>query len=232
MTTSVILAAVQTIREADAADVPPYVRTALASRLNTTAHLERLASVLPYLPTEAPVPTTLSPYEVYGAAGLCYTLPAEGWRETIATLRARHPAAPLATFRDGSTSVHPASIPAKGGTVVPCADFVIKVDAVADYTPTITIAWWTEPAPGVRIGIEVRTDGYHPLLSRVRYSRDNAPKSDRVRQHPEDRKWSASWTWGSGSTVIKWWTSPGQRSPMSWTWPVGTEIDHAIGEDK
>lgn len=187
-----------------------------------------------------PQPTTLTPHTCYSVAGLDYQLPREDWRAVLTALRERHPAIPLAVVKDGSTSIRPIPTePDERTKVEPCADFVIRSEATADYPHTIRIEWYTEPAPGVVLRIDVNAgamtgaDTWHPLCSRVRYTLDNAPRSERAaRQHPEDRRWSASWTWGAGSRSIKWWTSPGNRAPMTWTWLPGVTLDHAIGEDK
>ena len=227
--------AAEAMADADAAlkrAAPPYVVRALTYKTATPKDRARLASVLPYLPGPGDFePVTLSPHTTTGAAFLEYEIPAEhpDWIACVAGLRARHPAIPVGIRRNGSTSIGPVT---GNGNEEERADFTLTTDAPSgDYPHNLTVTWWTSPAPGVVLEIRVDAKPW-AARRRVMYHLDNAPKSERTRQHPEDRKWSVSWTWGTGSASIKWWTSPGNKPRMTWTWPVGTDIGHAIGEDK
>jgi hypothetical protein len=104
---------------------------------------------------------------------------------------------------------------------------LIEADAATgDYPHTLTVRWWWLAAEGVTV--EVRcTLTHHSATSLVRYTLDNPPRNH-GRQHPEDRRWAVSWTLGSGSASIKWWTSPGNKPRMTWTWPPGTSLNHAV----
>lgn len=246
--TTTLETAINTIREARAAiadataalaDAPAYIGRAITYSGTRPADLARIEQAIPFCPTVEPLPESLTPHTCYSTAGLTYALPRDGWRERLAGLRARHPAIPLAIVKDGSTAIRPAARPApERASVEHVADYAIAVRPVADYPVVVVIEWYTEPAPGVVLRIHAEAgamsgpDAWHPLCARVRYTLDNPPRSERTRQHPEDRRWSCAWTWGPGSRSIRWWSSPGERSPMTWTWPAGTTLEHAIGEDK
>ena len=239
-----ILAALAAIRDCDTrrADAlvavqnaaPAYVVKAFSYGATRERDREALAAALPYCPDAEPLPDTLSPHETYGDAHLVYKAPTVGdFPAYVAALRDRHPAIPIAVFRSGCYGILP---PGRGARFEkgrpseqqPIADFIVKARAVADQPVVIEIEWYTEPAPGVVLRIAVETARYD-IAGRVRYQQTNARERG-PRMHDEDRQWSASWTWGAGSSSIKGWASPGGRNDYTWTWPPGTTIDHAIGE--
>lgn len=212
------------------AAAPAYIVRALTYKGARPGDRDRLAAVVPYLPDTAPLPVTLSPHTVNAAAFLEYEIPADchDWGGAVLELRQRHPAIPVAIVKDSCTSIRPASVPVKErATVEECADFAVTADAPSgDYEHAVSVTWWTEPAPGIVLEIRVQLEPWGARRM-VRYTLDNPPRNH-GRQHPEDRRWSVSWSWGGGSRSIKWWTSPGNKPRMTWTWPVGTDIGHAL----
>lgn len=232
MLNQIIMSAVNTYREASAAMAdadsaltdacPPYIARALTYKGTKPADRERLVKVLPYLPTDGRTPDTLSPYTVNADAFIEYRIDTENWRDVINDIRDAMPGAPVGIHRAACTSVRPM----RDGDEER-ADFVIEADAASgDYPHTLTVKWWWVAAEGVTV--EVRcTLTHYSATSLVRYTLDNPPRNH-GRQHPEDRRWSVSWTLGSGSASIKWWTSPGNKPRMTWTWPPGTSLNHAL----
>lgn len=234
---TLIAAALETLRQADAARADALAAITLPCLMSalryarTDRDREKIARFAAYLPVDDP-PESCGPHDVYSSGALRYHLPADGWAARLLTLRARFAPVPLVIVKDGSTSIRPAAGAPEGGE--PIADWTITAEATADYPVRLLVTWWTEIGPGVVVRIDATTEGrdvhaWHPMTQRVRYHLDNAPKSDRVRQHPEDRKWSASWTWGASPRVIRWWTSPGDRPRLTWTWHPGAELADAIG---
>ena len=229
------------------ADVPKYIRDAITSRHASPGDRERIGKVAPYLPTSGDImPARIHPHETYGDAALCYTIGGDpfrydaaaadvgDWRATVATLLDRHPPIPVSVARGSCTSIRPDERPGTredGAKIQPVAPVIITSDKTNDYPHTILIHWWTSPAPGVVIRIEVIGRGHNDLTRRVSYRVTNAPK-DYHRQHPEDRRWSLTSTWGGGSTPINWYSSPGNPPRRTWTWPTGTTFDTMTDEVK
>lgn len=254
---ALLSAALATYAEAEAAmkdaaaamvDVPKYIRDAITSRHAIPADRERIGKVALYLPTSGDImPASVHPHEAYGDAALCYTIGGDpfrwdavaadvgDWRATVRTLLERHPPIPVSVARGSCTSIRPDERPGRhedGAKIQPVAPVIVTADKVSDYPHKLLIQWWTSPAPGVVLRIEVTGQGHNDLTRRVSYRVTNAPKNDYHRQHPEDRKWEVSSTWGPGSTRINWWTSPGNPPRVTWTWPVGTTFDDMTDEVK
>lgn len=252
-----IKAAITTYQEATAAmadadraladAAPSYIVKAMTYKGGTDQQRARIVKALPYLPAAEDLPMSLTPHETYGDVGLTYTVGGDphrwdqsavsvgAWTDTVAALLLRHPPIPVSVAKGGCTSIRPDARPGKQeerATVTPIADVHITADKIADYPHTVMLQWWTAPAPDVVIRIQVVCQGYNEATKRVRYSVTNAPKSDRVRQYPEDRQWSVSSTWGPGSARIQWASGQGNPPRVTWTWPVGTSIEDMIGEGK
>lgn len=257
-TARILSVALATYAEAEAAmtdaaaalaDVPKYIRDAVTSKSNRPGDRDRIAKVAPFLPVDGEImPSSVHPHETYGDAALCYTIGGDpfrwdaasadvgDWRATVRTLLDRHPPIPVSVAKGGCTSIRPDIRPGRNeehAKIEAVAPVIITSDKTSDYPHKILIQWWTEPAPGVVLRIDVTGQGHNDLTRRVSYRVTNAPKNYH-RQHPEGRKWSVSSTWGPGVLRrIDWWTSPGNPPQVTWAWPVGATFeDMTAGEVK
>ena len=198
--------------------LPPFVRSALAR--TDTKQRARLGLVLPHVPTDAPLPSCLSPFTPYAAAFLSYPVstPAD-----LAPLLARHAPIPVAVEKDSCTSIRPASLPAKHerADVRPVSPIIVTCERTADYPHKVTVQWWTEIDPGVIVEIHAEAAEWSEIARWFRYE-ETTPKPHPRRDDPA-RTWRLSTTL-PGADRINWHTGAGNPPRVTLTWPLGVDV--------